>query len=259
MNNLPRQMLHQILAKYGKDICSDARRCENLLNDLCGSYRREINVLVNAIEERIPLDLLAGAGSTPPELLLTRLERRLEDQTGLTAEAARWAVESWALALGVVTNEEIQKIQRKQSNLPATKSGTNQSPVSENKSTNPNVSNINPSNQLQAPEKQMPDQPSKAVAPANRQPSKIPLPSPSINLPSNNQSSIQSTTLNPQLQSSNPVVPRSRFGIFRGCLLLIFLFAIASVVLLFGVPYAIEVMRETQRERNDEPPRFPVR
>ena len=24
-------------------------------------------------------------------------------------------------------------------------------------------------------------------------------------------------------------------------------------------PYAIEVMRETQRERNSEPPRFPVR
>jgi len=30
-------------------------------------------------------------------------------------------------------------------------------------------------------------------------------------------------------------------------------------VLFFGVPYAIETMRETQRERNTEPPRFPVR
>ncbi len=66
MNNLPRQMLRQILAKYGKEICSDARRCQGLLNDLCGSHRREVNVLVNAIEERVPLDLLAGASSMPP-------------------------------------------------------------------------------------------------------------------------------------------------------------------------------------------------
>lgn len=69
-------MLRQILVKYGKEICSDVRRCQGLLNDLCGSYRREINVLVNAIEERIPLDLLAAANSMPPELLLTRLEKQ---------------------------------------------------------------------------------------------------------------------------------------------------------------------------------------
>src|SRR5215204_955426 len=112
MNNIPRQKLRQILAKYGKEICSDARRCESLLNDLCGSYRREINVLVNAIEERIPLDLIAGTSSVPSELLLNRLEKRLEDQTALTAEAAKWAVESWALALGVVTDAEIEKRQQ---------------------------------------------------------------------------------------------------------------------------------------------------
>jgi hypothetical protein len=40
---------------------------------------------------------------------------------------------------------------------------------------------------------------------------------------------------------------------------MVILLAIASVVLFFGVPYAIEVMREPQRERNAEPPRFPVR
>jgi len=260
MNNFPRQMLCQLSAKYGKEICSDVRRCQGLLNDLCGSYRREINVLVNAIEESIPLDLLAAANSMPPELLLTRLEKRLEDQTGLTAEAARWAVESWALALDVATDAEIEARGQKQSNLPSAKAETIQPLEFESKSTNQGVSDINRANPVQPPKTQMPVPPSKTALPGNRKPGKIPLPLPPVYVPINNQPPIQSPTISPQLQPTNSVVvSRSRFGIFRGCLIIIFLLVITSVVLLFGVPYAIEVMRETQRERNNEPPRFPVR
>jgi hypothetical protein len=260
MNNIPRQTLRRILAKYGKDICSDARRCEGLLNDLCGSHRREINVLVNAIEERIPLDLLAGASSMPTELLLTRLEKRLEDQTALTAEAARWAVESWALALGVATDAEIEERTRKQIEPPSAKTEKIQPIESENKPTNQGVSNINRANPVQPPKTQTPVPPSKSAPPVNRQRAKIPPTSPPVYLPTNNQPPVQAPATNPQLQPSNPVVIyKSRFGIFRGCLIVIFLFVLTSVILFFGVPYAFEVMRETQRERNNEPPRFPVR
>lgn len=260
MNNIPRQMLRQILAKYGKEICSDARRCEGLLNDLCGSHRREINVLVNAIEERIPLDLLAGASSMPLELLLTRLEKRLEDQTALTAEAARWAVESWALALGLVTDAEIEERERKQSELPPAKAGKIQPTESENKPTNQDVSNINRTNPVPPPKPQTHVPPTKTALPANRQQTKIPQPLPPVYLPANNQPPIQAPTANPQFQPSNPVIiNKGRFGIFRGCLIVIFLLVLTSVILFLGVPYALEVMRETQRERNNEPPRFPVR
>lgn len=260
MNNLPRQILRQILAKYGKEICSDARRCGGLLNDLCGSYRREINVLVNAIEERIPLDLLAGAGAMPPELLLTRLEKRLEEQTALTAEAARWAVESWALALEVATDAEIEERGQKQSSRPSAKAETIQPTESKNQTANRDVSNINRANPAQMPRKQTPVPPSKTAPPVNRQPTKIPFPSPPVRFPANNQPPIKAPTANPQLQAPDPVaVSKSRFGIFRGCLIVILLVAVTSVMLFFGVPYAIEVMRQTQRERNSEPPRFPVR
>src|SRR3712207_2452654 len=104
--DVPRRTLRDLIARHGTGLCSDARRCEGLLRDLCGEHRREINILMGALEERVPLDLLAGKGSMPHRLPLLRLAKRMEAQLGLTAEAARWAVDSWALALGVVTEAE---------------------------------------------------------------------------------------------------------------------------------------------------------
>jgi hypothetical protein len=259
MDNLPRQMLRRILAKHGKDVCADARRCEALLNDLCGAYRREINVLVNAIEEGVPLDLLAGVSSMPGGLLIARLEKRLEDQTGLTAAAARWAVESWALALGVATDAEIEERQRNQSDRHAPKAEKIQPAEFENKTTDQRVSNINRPNPVPPPKTRTHIPPPKTAPPANRPQTKIPQSSPPVHKPSSNQPASPPAT-NPQFQPpTSPARSKSPFSLFRGCLMIVFLLAIVSVALFFGVPYAIEVMRETQRERNSEPPRFPAR
>jgi hypothetical protein len=253
MNNLPRQMLRQILAKYGKEICSDARRCENLLKDFCGSYKREINVLVNAIEERVPLDLLAANQTIPLELLLTRIEKRLEEQTALTAEAARWAVESWALALNLTTDSELKAREVRTRSLPSiSDTGAAQPNDSDNKGKNPSLNRTNP---FQSPKAQTPVPQPKVYPPVIRQPTKKPLPpvfSPTSNPPAAS-STNQPQTINP------PTIVKRRFGLFRGCLFIVFLLSIISVLLFLGVPYAIEVMRETQRERNNESPRFPVR
>lgn len=247
-------MLRRIVAKHGKGICGDARRCEGLLNDLCGSYRREINVLVNAIEERIPLDLMAAGGSMPQELLLTRLEKRLEDQLSLTPEAARWAVESWALALNVLTEIEIEERQRKRLNaneqLPKTEK-IQPKDSNTGKTSNPNrpapVPPFNPPRTFPQSQTNLP--------PVKNQPNKMPVPAPPVSRPANTQPVNQ-----PQIQTPNPAPPRKRsFSIFRGCLITFFLLIISTVLLLFGVPYAIKVMRETQQERNSEPPRFPSR
>ncbi|MCY7348835.1 MAG: hypothetical protein LH614_21815 [Pyrinomonadaceae bacterium] len=254
MNNLPRQMLRQILIKYGKDICSNARRCENLLKDLCGSYRREINVLVTAIEERVPLDLLAANRSMPLELLLTKLEKRLEEQTAMTGEAARWSVESWSLALNLATESEIQA--RRKRIEPVTPA------ASKAETAQPGDSAVggkmNRQNPFQPP-KTPTTVPQSRVSPPPvlRQPTQMPNHAPPVIFPTNNQ------TLNPPpvhtQRMHQPVIARKSFGFFRGCLFVIFLLAVASTVLILGVPYAIEVMRETQRERNNQPPRFPER
>lgn len=109
MNDAPRQTLRALVARHGPGLCSDARRCEALLRDHAGAHRREVNTLVSALKERVPLDLLAAQSAMPRSLLVARLAKRLEDQLALTPEAARWAVDSWALALGVVTEAEVEE------------------------------------------------------------------------------------------------------------------------------------------------------
>jgi hypothetical protein len=104
MDNLPRQKLCELLTTYGRSLCDDPRRCEGLLRDVCGEYKREIHVLVNALKERVVADLLGSRGGVPQEVLFARLSQRLQDNLGLTQDAAAWAIESWALALGVSLN-----------------------------------------------------------------------------------------------------------------------------------------------------------
>ena len=101
MNDLPRQKLRELIIEYGRSLCDDPRRCEALLKDYCGQHKREIFVLVNALKNRVAEDLINASAGVPPALLLGRLIQRLEDELGLAENAARWAVESWALALDI--------------------------------------------------------------------------------------------------------------------------------------------------------------
>ena len=72
-----------------------------------GNISGEINLLISAMKDQVPANLLSSKGSTPWELLLNRLTRLLHDNLGLTEEGASWAVESWALALGVISPAEL--------------------------------------------------------------------------------------------------------------------------------------------------------
>lgn len=109
MNDLPRQKLCEIIACYGQSVCDDPKRCEGLLRDFCrGEHRREISVLIGALKEQVPLKLMSSHNSLPRELLLPRLTRQLQDNLALSDDAAIWAVESWALALGVISSAEYE-------------------------------------------------------------------------------------------------------------------------------------------------------
>lgn len=106
MNNEPREKLCELIVEYGRSLCDDPRRCEALLKDYCGKYKREIFVLITAQKNRVADDLLKAPAGVPQVMILARLVKRLEDELAMTAEAAQWAVESWVLALAAVTLDE---------------------------------------------------------------------------------------------------------------------------------------------------------
>jgi Right handed beta helix region len=112
MNNLPRQKLLEIVRRHGREIINAPRRCEGLMRDNFPAHRREISVLTAALEERIPAELLAaGTGGTPRRALLARLAARLHDDVAMEENAARWTVHTWALALGVITHDELAALE----------------------------------------------------------------------------------------------------------------------------------------------------
>jgi len=102
MESSVRDSLRALILRFGQSLSEDPSRCEAMLRDLCGQHRREIAVLIRALKQRVAADLLATSAGLPAPMLLGRLRKRLEDEEAMTAEAAQWAVETWAVALGVI-------------------------------------------------------------------------------------------------------------------------------------------------------------
>lgn len=109
MNDAVRQELARIIDRHGKSLANDPRRCEALLRDYCGQYKREINILAGALKERVAADLENSSVALPVKLLIARLSRRLQDNLGYSEAASKWAVESWALALGVASTADLEE------------------------------------------------------------------------------------------------------------------------------------------------------
>jgi hypothetical protein len=101
MNPLPRETLAELVQTYGPELLDDARRVRALLYDTCPGDRREVGVLVAAVEEGIPLSISRASDSISVPGELDRLTTELEDTRGLSYDAARWAVRSWAWVLGM--------------------------------------------------------------------------------------------------------------------------------------------------------------
>ncbi len=101
MNEQASGILKSLVARYGTSVALDPLRCEGLLRDTCPRCSREIFVLVNAVRQQVPADLLSPRHSLPLPLFRGFLVKRLQDELAFSGEAAHWAVDTWAAALGL--------------------------------------------------------------------------------------------------------------------------------------------------------------
>jgi hypothetical protein len=111
LDNHPRTQLCFIIQQYGQVIINEPKRCKALLSDLAPQNRLEINLLIAALEQNIAQELLHPSALIPVAMQLDLLAKRLHDAVGTREDFAYWAVESWALALGVSRHQLPKKVQ----------------------------------------------------------------------------------------------------------------------------------------------------
>ena len=96
-----RRTIRGIIREYGPGACEPPARMRGFLNDLCPERKAEIHLLIAALMV-CPLAYFQAVKKGQAERLLVLKIDALRYDLSITAEAAHWAVESWALALGVV-------------------------------------------------------------------------------------------------------------------------------------------------------------
>jgi len=265
MNDLPRHTLSRVIAEHGRGICDSPKRVEALLRDLCGLHRREINIIIGALEERVAADLIAAVSSVPREMLLARLAARLRDNLAYTPEAARWGVETWAVALGIVSEAELQSRVRTEatdatrSNAPPLAIPTTEPSPANPPSVRPQTPQTKrgttsaPSRQpSQSPKINTPPpliiRPTPAPPPAPS-PGRTPAVYPKVVVPSSSPPLIVSPSL--------PTPQLSRRGLtLRGCLISLVLVILLIVAAVFVVPAVIMLLQEEQAQPTINDPRI---
>ncbi len=252
MNAFPRHTLTRIIAQHGRGICDSPKRLEALLRDLCGAHKREINILVGALEERVAADLMRGGKSMPREVLLVQLAQRLQDNLAYTLPAARWAVEAWAVALGVLSETELvarEEIERAKETRNSTSNIKQFTPTASNSASSapqvhrPPAPKIAP-RVVTTPTPQKPSAPSRVIVAPQQLPTNIVTPS----SPSRNAPGITQT-----LPTQEP--PRRNFKL-RGCLISLLLIIVFIVGAVFVVPTIIMLLREEQARPSINEPRI---
>lgn len=97
-----------IINKHGLSILDDPIKIDNLLDAMSeGDYKPERDVLINALKEKIPQELLKSQQKVNLRNITTRqknrlrFRKRLVDNYKVPEDLAQWAVESWVKALGI--------------------------------------------------------------------------------------------------------------------------------------------------------------
>lgn len=259
MNDQPRQTLSRIILEHGRSICETPKRVEALLRDLSGAHRREINIIVGALEERVAADLLATGRTVPRDVLLARLAARLRDNLAYTPEAARWGVETWAVALGIISEAELRERERAEAAQSAQSDAPRPVQDAEPKAAKPPRATPTTPQQPRATTHTPAPQPSPSPK-ASPPPTIItpPASAPRRRMPTTRPHA--PVTPPPQQNVAPPPPPArdaSRRGLtLRGCFIVVVLIVVLIVAAVFVVPAVIMLLKEEQAQPSINEPRI---
>jgi hypothetical protein len=109
MREAPTQKLAELIRLHGRDALNDRQLCALWLSRLGPDHKRDVHVLLEAIDENVPGDLAAAHddGAVGDDLRET-LTRRLCTERALNENASRWAVGSWASAIAQATPSNVE-------------------------------------------------------------------------------------------------------------------------------------------------------
>jgi len=106
----PARMIFFDLLHRHPGVQSDPKRFGALIGDYYrGAYRKEMTVLIDSLREGIPEILLKGSENTPYSIQAPNLARRLVLNWGFNDDLAAWAVDTWALGLGLIKDSDMNR------------------------------------------------------------------------------------------------------------------------------------------------------
>jgi len=107
-NNQIGDFLCEVISRYGISVCDEPRKVKGLLLDLSlGENKKEINILIMLLDEKIPQDLLSGKDAIPYELLSNKASLKILSNHALDKSSVQWAINCWAFALDIITKSQI--------------------------------------------------------------------------------------------------------------------------------------------------------
>jgi len=108
--------LIEIAEKYGHSIFNDDKKLEGLLKDYCGSYKKEINLLLIAVKSGAAKELMGYNKNIPIESVLANLINLITDEYGINDKLARATINILALSLKIISIEYYNQATTKTSN-----------------------------------------------------------------------------------------------------------------------------------------------
>jgi hypothetical protein len=95
MNDQARKKLCDVIANYGSTICNTPRTCVMVLGQACAEFPAEKDLLLRALDRGAVTGVIKAPVGGPWEEEIKRVAG-----SSVAPADAKWAVESWAIALG---------------------------------------------------------------------------------------------------------------------------------------------------------------